>query len=51
VCFAKRSHIQLRAQFVQMSKHASEKATKFNNLLILNPQMTSGPRGGLHDWV
>jgi hypothetical protein len=43
--------MQIRAQFVQVSKHASEKAIKFNNLLILNPQMISRPRGGSHDWV
>jgi hypothetical protein len=32
-CFAKRSHMQLRVEFVQVSKHASEQAIKFNNLL------------------
>jgi hypothetical protein len=43
--------MQLRAQFVQVSKHASEYAIKFNNLLILSHQMISRLRGGLHDWV
>jgi hypothetical protein len=35
--FAKHSHMQLRIQFVQVSKHANESAIKFNSLLILNP--------------
>jgi hypothetical protein len=43
--------MQLRTQFVQVSKQASEYAIKFNNLLILSPQATSIPRGGSHDWV
>jgi hypothetical protein len=43
--------MQLRAQLVQVSKHASEQAIKFNNLLILNPQIISKPHRGLHDWV
>jgi hypothetical protein len=43
--------MQLRTQFVQVSKQASELEIKLNNLLILSPQMISRPHGGSHDWV
>jgi hypothetical protein len=43
--------MQLRTQFVQVSKHASEQVIKFNNLLILNPQIISRQCGGSHDWL
>jgi hypothetical protein len=49
VCFTKCSHMQLRTQFVQVSKQASEYAIKFDNLHILSPQVISRPHEGLHD--
>jgi hypothetical protein len=47
----KHSHMQLRSQFVQVSKHSREEPIKFNNLLILSYQMISRPCRGSYDWV
>jgi hypothetical protein len=43
--------MQLKTQFVQVSKQVSEYAIKFNNLHILSPQVISRSHGGSGDWV